>query len=447
MLTKNIYINLLDQDITKNDTKHNILSFRVYNRDWNIVEVNKDYINSCPNIPEIIKTYSNNGLSYLSYFVMVYLLNQHGGVWVDSNMYCSSNIEEWLTNIIKDDLVLLTNYKEKKFILERSFTYSSKNNYVINTLKNCLFDYLKERYDSNHNLDIVFDLIYHTDIKFKDIVDRLESKFIIKQNIPLINRDIVNISSSYIVNLKFIHIGKTGGTFLRENIEFDGQFHLRKPVYNLYDFYIIWLRNPISRFVSAFWYVYNIINTDIDNIDEENLSINNCLSPEHIISKKHHGHSYDEYYEYLINYFKSPNTLAESLTSYNPGVRKNAINLMEHSCEHLNKGIGYYLDNGNFVEKYHKNIYFVGCIENMDQDLIKLSDQLNLNLDKKTNRLRHNFNNNDKSLSQLAVKNIINYYKNTDYRALKMLLQYGFISDELYKQYHNYDSIINKFSE
>ena len=79
-------------------------------------------------------------------------------------------------------------------------------------------------------------------------------------------------------NISFIHIGKCGGTTIRTTIVEDYNFvkyHLQRN-YKNNENYIIWIRNPIKRFVSAFYYVKNVINTDISNLNITKISLDNC---------------------------------------------------------------------------------------------------------------------------------------------------------------------------
>ena len=193
----------------------------------------------------------------------------------------------------------------------------------------------------------------------------------------------------------------------------------------------------MKRFVSAFWYVHNIINTDTSKLDINNLSLDNCLAPPRIRYKMTHKFVYSKEYDYLINYFKNPNELAECLTSSNCE-KKKAIMLMNHPEEHIYKGIGWYLHNGDFIKNNSNSILFVGTTENMENDIIKLSNILKEDYSITNNKIRKNKNNNDKYLSKLAIQNLLDFYKNTDYKALKTLLDYNFISEELFKEYHTY---------
>jgi hypothetical protein len=78
----------------------------------------------------------------------------------------------------------------------------------------------------------------------------------------------------------------------------------------------------------------------------------------------------------------------------------------------------------------------------MDEDIDKLSRKLGTKLDK-TVKIRENVftDKSKKYLSPLAIKNLLEWYKNTDYAALKQLLKFEFIDQATYDSYFNYDLV------
>lgn len=78
-------------------------------------------------------------------------------------------------------------------------------------------------------------------------------------------------------------------------------------------------------------------------------------------------------------------------------------------------------------------------METMDEDAEKLFKLLNKKYQKKA-KVRENvyINKEAKYLSDLAIANIIDYYKNSDYAALKELKEAGFITETTYNEYHMY---------
>jgi hypothetical protein len=239
--------------------------------------------------------------------------------------------------------------------------------------------------------------------------------------------------------LTFIHIGKTGGSTIQKILNLK-QYHLNKN-YNFNNKFIIWVRNPIARFVSAFNMAYINVNFKkfIKNTNDlEPRSVLLKWKIDNFLSKKQ-NFIYSPRYDELVNFFQTANNLAEALSSNNNKIRKKAEELMNDPLEHINKGIGWYLNNGKFVKNHNKKIVFVGKQETMEEDIEKLSVVLNKEIknDEET-RINYYSTKESKYLSPLAIKNIIRFYKNTDYAALIELNKHGWISDEVLDLYYTY---------
>jgi hypothetical protein len=239
--------------------------------------------------------------------------------------------------------------------------------------------------------------------------------------------------------LAFIHIGKTGGSTVQKVLNIK-QYHLHKN-YNLNHRFIIWIRNPITRFVSAFNMSYVNVNF------KKFIKNTNGLKPRSVLLKvridrylsKETDYIFSKRYDELINFFKTANNLAEALSSKNINLRKKAEELMNDPHEHINKGIGWYLNNGNFIKNHNNKILFVGKQETMMEDIEELSVILNkkIKLNEET-RINHYSTNQSKYLSPLAIKNILIFYKDTDYAALIELNKHGWITDEVLALYYTY---------
>jgi hypothetical protein len=249
------------------------------------------------------------------------------------------------------------------------------------------------------------------------------------------------------MNIAFIHIGKTGGTtifnILQDKLTKIIRYHVWKETNGINNYksdekYIIWIRNPISRFVSAFNQSYYAVNTDSNMIKSFDLS--NCLLPSILSGAAKRSYIFSNEYDSLVKHFKSANHLAESLSSNNLESRRKAHALMSYPIEHLHRGIGWYLENGEFIKNNSHKIIFVGRQEYMKDDIKRLSSLLNVDLDE-TTKLRENvyLDKSMKYLSPLAINNIINWYKDTDYAALQELCRHGWINQNLLSSYYTYN--------
>ena len=250
-----------------------------------------------------------------------------------------------------------------------------------------------------------------------------------------------------------MHIGKCAGSSFREfltgNFEANLNFyHLRRVDLRINNDtknrFLFVVRRPIERFVSAFNHSKNLINFDISKITNPNeLNLNNCLAPFHIKNKiKNKGIVFSKEYDDLIAFFQDANTLAESLSSNNQEKRSKAIKLMQYPYEHLYKGIGGYLHNGDFIRKYHSQIIFTGRLEYLKNDMEKFSSKNNIGLTFNSSRLQKIRSNSDcfsKFLSSKAIENIISWYQKTDFESIKVLCDYNFLPQSYYEECFKYN--------
>ena len=264
---------------------------------------------------------------------------------------------------------------------------------------------------------------------------------------------IVNTHKETYINdeIKFIHIGKCGGTYFNNNLSNFKEYHMNRNYDPNDTKYMIWIRNPMKRFVSAFLMSYDAINTDITNLKIEDVTLDTYIAPDIIREtiKNKRKYFFSERCDYLINYFKNPNNLAEALDSKNTERKKLSHELMNmgggdgleqwRTPGHIYKGIGWYLYNGDFIEKNHDKIIFVGTLENMDEDILRLQRKINKKIETHDETKRKNKNHHDKHLSERAIRNLKEFYKDTDYKALEKLNEYGFISNEILEDYNNYN--------
>ena len=203
-------------------------------------------------------------------------------------------------------------------------------------------------------------------------------------------------------NLVIIHIGKCGGsTVCKElkdkNIKFSS-FHVREAIYQSNKNYVIVIRNPIKRFISAFNWRYNLV---CDSKIQEN-RFNN----EKNILKK---------YQNIDNLCNDLKTNA------------NIFNGSPYSgryIHHLKEDIYFHLK--TFIKKCPKNqILGVICTETLKEDMKNIFD---------INVIRHEKNNNkyNKTITDES-KNILKTYLKNDYTIIDEMYKCEWISDKQYK--------------
>ena len=146
-------------------------------------------------------------------------------------------------------------------------------------------------------------------------------------------------------------------------------------------------------------------------------------------------------------HFSDSNAVGEALSqcsSENEALRQDcamARELMLSMIMHINKGVGYYLHGGDFVES-HADLMFVGSQENMEGDLRRLAVWLGAATPAVMPTIRVNHYRG--SLSELARLNVRRFYNLTllapefnakvsaDYAAMRALVRAGLLAADRY---------------
>jgi hypothetical protein len=447
---------------------------KIMNPTWEIILLDDSNINNYVDIKSDIVNIDKKNITKTAFsdILRICLLEKYGGCWCDATVYCNNSFDNWLHKYIENGFFAFDKPGNDRMI-STWFLYADINSYIIKKWKDETINFWNNN-DTNKDyfwFHYLFNNLYKSDMLFKNSYDSCikisasEPHYLqrygllnpmnhkIKKHIenkitPVykltyrynqnnnINNSIINYMLNYKIqpNISFIHIGKCGGTYIQSLIN-TKEYHL-KNIYDKNEYFIIWIRNPLKRFVSAFNHSYSIINTDTYNLSINNLTLDNCLAPARIKFKMTHDYTFSKRYDYLINFFKNPNNLAESLSSDNIDVKNMAHELMNSELEHIYKGIGWYLHNGKFIEDNHNKILFVGCQEKMKNDVNKLSKiiQLKNNI---IHKIRENKNIN-LYLSDMAIQNLLNFYKETDYKTLEILYKFNFIEKNTLEEYYIY---------
>jgi len=254
-------------------------------------------------------------------------------------------------------------------------------------------------------------------------------------------KQLVNIRRAKDANIHFIHIGKCGGTMIKQWLTKNGirhhEVHLNLPKEEIRvpDTYIVWIRDPIARFRSAYDYQRAIITTDVSHWARTNRTAcwlgPKCLAPSKILRKFKTGYAYNEEFDTLNLLFQNANHLAESISLDNE-LGENARKLMNSPYEHVSKGIGFYLDGGEFVRRHHDRMV-VGALERGPDDLKKLAAYLKISnpKEKVKNSRKNHKSTSTTPLSVLALKNLRAFYE-PDYSAIREMEKYGLVPQGLY---------------
>lgn len=205
----------------------------------------------------------------------------------------------------------------------------------------------------------------------------------------------------------FIHVGKTGGGTIHHNLKKIlkkyKQIHLKRVVYEPNTKYILWIRDPISRFVSAFYF------------------------RQHKIPDKYL--TYETVNDFAENLFTPQAQLLYNLSDIEDSLLHDTI---WHN--HMYRDMAYYLNDGQFIIDHHKDIIFVGTQENFDDDMLELKKILGIPIHTEFKNHHIQKYNKSKYLSPLAIENLKKNYEK-DYYCIELLVKYGLIDYNKVKSY------------
>lgn len=115
-------------------------SWKYHNPDWNIVLLDQKNMGEYVNISEVLPTVKTNPTAF-SDILRLFLLKNHGGVWVDSTCFCNRPLNDWLFDHVDDAWL----YWRKDRKIASWFIAAEKGSYIIDYWYNRMVQYWTDR--------------------------------------------------------------------------------------------------------------------------------------------------------------------------------------------------------------------------------------------------------------------------------------------------------------
>lgn len=151
-----------------------LLSWKLKNPTWEIIELNDDNLSEYINIEEEIPDIQKKNITKTSYsdIVRIFLLEKYGGLWCDATTFCNQSLDIWLN---KNTLTGFFGFDKpgKDRLLSSWFLYSEENNYIIQKWKEKTILYWKNHNKMHHYFwfHYLFGDLYNSDNKIKELWD------------------------------------------------------------------------------------------------------------------------------------------------------------------------------------------------------------------------------------------------------------------------------------
>ena len=166
-----------------------MISWKVNNPDWNIIELNnsnlKNYINLEKEIPNF--NFKKISKASLSDIIRIFILERYGGLWCDATTLNTQSINNFLNQISGDFFAFSFKHYEDRMI-SSWFLYAKKGSYIIKKWKQETISYISKlnkiggnisntyhiwknnKYEYEHYFwfHYLFTDLYKNDIKFKN---------------------------------------------------------------------------------------------------------------------------------------------------------------------------------------------------------------------------------------------------------------------------------------
>ena len=189
-------------------------SWKYFNKNYNLIELTDNNLKEWINIDDII----NNKIitkTSISDIIILCLLKEYGGIWVDATVLCVSSLDNWLNDYINTGFFAFSFYPENDKKLSTWFLYSEKDNYIINKWYDSMIEYI---YLSN-NIGLEYTPINTIDKWINN--DKYSNHYFWMH---YLFNDLYNKDNNFKLEWNQCKI------FLRDNIQFIQNFGLYKPI-------------------------------------------------------------------------------------------------------------------------------------------------------------------------------------------------------------------------
>jgi len=241
-----------------------------------------------------------------------------------------------------------------------------------------------------------------------------ERKYLYRRDAPVPEQHLLSDGNDWIILSTFIHIGKCAGTTIAKELQkrkiiHTNTVHCAQATYHDTYKYIISVRNPIRRFISAYnWQHY-------------------CITrPTEAQCRGDHREELR-----LFDFYKNINGLAESIYDQNGNLDPKAYHFIQGKKEwgyrQIKEDINWYI--GEFLKACPpEQIAAVVTMENLKEDMKKIFD-ITVTLHEHDNQNIY-----DTSLTELGTKNLRKYLAK-DYECLLKLKELGLITNAYYENF------------
>jgi hypothetical protein len=121
--------------------KECLKSWKYFNSDYEIIELNDDNLIHWININDLIKN-KNITITSKSDIIRLFLLKKYGGFWIDATVLCVNSLDNWINNYISTGFFAFSFNPINDKRLSTWFLYADKDNYIINKWFIAMVEYI-----------------------------------------------------------------------------------------------------------------------------------------------------------------------------------------------------------------------------------------------------------------------------------------------------------------